>query len=218
MAPKGWPPLTGHLCSHVPCVSAVSSLSSPLATGRQSRPSSEEPAQPYCTGRCAFTWSFPSPRPDHDFVPWAPGPLASPLPIPGHPGRRGVTVVCESHVDWCLNRAYCWVCPSVPSSEPANLLSASHISVFTPRWFSGEGLGLTEMLSGSPCWITGAPCCPGNVLSPGSQSLMTQAMSSLGPTLQETFVHFQHVNSLSPGQGGDVQGGKQQESEGQRGL
>lgn len=40
--------------SLVRCVSAISSSSFPLASGRQSRPRSEEPAQPYCTGKHAF--------------------------------------------------------------------------------------------------------------------------------------------------------------------
>lgn len=71
----------GHPCSPESRASAVSSSSSPLAAGRQSRPGPEEPAQPHCTGRCAFAgaWALPSPHPTRASSRVPPGPLASPL-------------------------------------------------------------------------------------------------------------------------------------------
>lgn len=78
----------GHLCSYGLCVPAVSFPPSFLATGRQSRPSTEEPAQPHCTGRCPSlaTWAFPLPHDDHEspcpLFPWA---LSLTTSIPGTP-------------------------------------------------------------------------------------------------------------------------------------
>lgn len=78
----------GHLCSYGLCVPAVSFPPSFLATGRQSRPSTEEPAQPHCTGRCPSlaTWALPLPHDDHEspcpLFPWA---LSLTTSIPGTP-------------------------------------------------------------------------------------------------------------------------------------
>lgn len=78
----------GHLCSRVLCVPAVSFPPSFLATGRQSRPSTEEPAQPHCTGRCPSlaTRALLSPHCDQESLcplfPWA---LGIPTSILGTP-------------------------------------------------------------------------------------------------------------------------------------
>lgn len=85
-------------------VSPLCHVSSPLDAGRQSRPSSEEPAQPHCTGRCAFVGSWASLHPSltmtSSLVPL--GPWHPHFPT-WAPRQRGVK---ESCVDWCLNQAY----------------------------------------------------------------------------------------------------------------
>lgn len=91
----------GHFCSHVLCVPAVSFPPSFLATGRQSRPSTEEPAQPHCTGRCPSlaTWALPSSHCDYDspcpLFPWA---LSIPTSILGTPkAERSLATPSVSH-------------------------------------------------------------------------------------------------------------------------